>query len=223
MLEELLNGTGVGAVPTPEAAGTRDAEASPRDGMGAGGAERGFASEAEPAPMPSAPHHPSSSSGFVRHHIEEEAADEDDIEPKITPPPLTGPRRNQQRTRSLAPPVVEKAAELSPAQRLLILDTWQRSGLPAGDFATLVGVSKHTLYAWKKRFDEEGPGGLLDRPRGVRCGSKLPDLTKRTILMLKQSNPEWGCQRISDMLARGPALPANALELARQGMPKAPF
>jgi transposase len=43
----------------------------------------------------------------------------------------------------------------------------------------LVGVSKHTLYAWKKRFEEEGPAGLMDRPRGVAKGSKLPDLTKR--------------------------------------------
>ena len=33
----------------------------------------------------------------------------------------------------------------SPHERLLILDTWQRSGLPAGDFGPLVGVSKHTL------------------------------------------------------------------------------
>jgi hypothetical protein len=32
------------------------------------------------------------------------------------------------------------------------LDTWRRSGLPAGDFA-LVGLSKHTLYVWKKRFE----------------------------------------------------------------------
>src|SRR4029453_7878930 len=39
----------------------------------------------------------------------------------------------------------------SPHERLLILDTWQRSGLPAGDFAPLVGLSKHTLYLWKKR------------------------------------------------------------------------
>jgi len=36
----------------------------------------------------------------------------------------------------------------------LILDTWQRSGLPGGDFAALVGVSKHTLYAWKKKVLE---------------------------------------------------------------------
>jgi transposase InsO family protein len=33
--------------------------------------------------------------------------------------------------------------------------------------------------------------------------------------MLKQAHPEWGCQRISDMLARGPALAASATSVAR--------
>jgi len=33
--------------------------------------------------------------------------------------------------------------------------------------------------------------------------------------MLKQANPEWGCQRISDMLVRGPALPASASAVAQ--------
>jgi transposase InsO family protein len=104
---------------------------------------------------------------------------------------------------------------LTPQQRLLLLDTWQRSGLPAGDFAALVGVSKFTLYAWKKKFDTQGPAGLLDQPRGGPSGSKLPELTKRTILMLKQANPEFGCQKISDLLLRGPALPASPAAVAR--------
>ena len=98
---------------------------------------------------------------------------------------------------------------------MLLLDTWQRSGLPAGDFAALVGVSKFTLYTWKKKFDTLGPAGLLDQPRGAPSGSRMPELTKRTILMLKQANPEWGCQKISDMLLRGPALPASATAVAR--------
>jgi transposase InsO family protein len=104
---------------------------------------------------------------------------------------------------------------ITPQQRLLLLDTWQRSGLPAGDFADLVGIARPTLLAWRRRFEEEGPAGLLDKPKGAPPGSKLPDLTKRTILMLKSANPEWGCQRISDMLARGPALPASASAVAR--------
>jgi transposase InsO family protein len=103
----------------------------------------------------------------------------------------------------------------SPHERLLILDTWQRSGLPARDFAPLVGISKHTLYLWKKRFTQHGPAGLMERPRGATTGSKLPEVTKRTIVMLKQLHPDWGCQRISDELLRGPALAAGAAAVAR--------
>lgn len=103
----------------------------------------------------------------------------------------------------------------SPHERLLILDTWQRSGLPAGDFAPLVGVSKHTLYLWKKRFTQHGPAGLAEHPRGVTTGSKLPEVTKRTIVMLKELHLDWGCQRISDELMRGPALAASATAVAR--------
>lgn len=102
-----------------------------------------------------------------------------------------------------------------PHERLLILDTWQRSGLPAGDFAPLVGLSKHTLYLWKKRFAEHGPAGLAERPRGAKMGSKLSEVTRRTIVMLKQAHPEWGCQRISDELVRGPAMAASPGAVAR--------
>src|SRR6266702_2960907 len=118
------------------------------------------------------------------------------------------------RGRRLGQPGQPKAPLTAP-QRLLLLDTWRRSGLPAGDFAALVGLSKHTLYAWKKKFDRQGPAGLLDQPRGGPTGSKLPELTKRTILMLKEDNPCWGCQRISDMLLRGPALPASPAAVSR--------
>jgi transposase InsO family protein len=135
------------------------------------------------------------------------------------PPRLTGGNGRRQRvlTKNNVAGLLPRVApqDLTPTQRLLLLDTWQRSGLPAGDFAAMVGISKHTLYIWKRKFEEEGPGGLMDRPRGGPKGSRLPELTKRTILMLKQSNPDWGCQRISDMLMRGPALPASPSAVAR--------
>ena len=55
----------------------------------------------------------------------------------------------------------------------------------------------------------------MDQARGAPAGSRLPELTQRTILMLKQAHPDWGCQQISDMLLRGPALPASAAAVAR--------
>src|SRR5262245_50619182 len=67
------------------------------------------------------------------------------------PPNLKArPRRGR-----LLKPEDARGLNFTPEQRLMILDTWQRSKLPAGDFAPLVGLSKHTLYAWKKRFDRE--------------------------------------------------------------------
>jgi len=136
------------------------------------------------------------------------------------PPPapefsFSQPPRPKPAGRALVKPDLNKAPTHKPEERLLLLDCWQRSGLPAKDFAALVGVSKHTLYAWKKAFTQHGPAGLMEQRRGVKEGSRLPELTKRAILMLKQTNPDWGCERISAMLARGPALPASPGAVAR--------
>jgi transposase InsO family protein len=111
-------------------------------------------------------------------------------------------------------PMLKSPATMTPEQRLLILDTWRRSGLPAGDFAEMVGMSKHTLYAWKSRFEKEGPAGLMDKPKGQK-GGRLPDITRRSIIMLKEDHPDWGCQRISDVLMRGPGLAASPTTVSR--------
>jgi transposase InsO family protein len=97
----------------------------------------------------------------------------------------------------------------------MILDCWQRSGLPGQEFTTLVGVSKHTVFAWKRRFTREGPAGLLEQSRGAREGRRLLELTQRTIPLLKQAHPDWGCERISQMMLRGPALPASPPAVVR--------
>ena len=152
---------------------------------------------ASPAPCEASPHSPSAAQAQALHG-----------QPV---PALSGRRRG-------GPTLVKPVAEpngVTPEQRLLLLDTWKRSGLPAADFAAMVGVTRHTLYAWKRKFEEQGPGGLIDRPRGGPRGSRVHELTRRTILMLKEANPGWGCQRISDMLLRGPALPASPGAVAR--------
>jgi transposase InsO family protein len=199
--------------PVPLSALGLGAEAAIRDAGESGTAERGFASGAEPdspAVAPSADSRVGTSSSG--------SADDDLVDSDLTDdavaPALAGRGRSRRRGRRLVPPR-SAAQPMTPEQRLLLLDTWQRSGLPAGDFAALVGISKHTLFAWKKKFAESGPAGLMDQPKGGPWGSRLPELTKRTILMLKQANPEWGCQRISDMLLRGPALPASPSAVAR--------
>src|SRR5262245_6826476 len=55
------------------------------------------------------------------------------------------PRRQQPARGTRLARRPDSGPALTPQQRLLLLDAWRRSGLPAGDFAPLVGVSKHTL------------------------------------------------------------------------------
>ena len=68
-------------------------------------------------------------------------------------PRLTGRRRGP---RALVKPETRDKT-LSAEERLLVLDTWKRSGLPASEFAALVGLSAPTLYIWRRKFLEEGP------------------------------------------------------------------
>ncbi len=131
-----------------------------------------------------------------------------DAEPAPEPPfePAPGrPRRGRRLTKKASP----SRRHLSGEQRLLALDTWQRSGLPAKDFAPLLGVSPHSLYKWRQLLIDEGPARLLAKPGRKRVGSALPIATRRAIQLLKETHPEWGCQRISDELSRGPALAAS--------------
>ncbi len=119
---------------------------------------------------------------------------------------LSGPRRGKRTVR------VDEGAtriHLRPAQRLLILDTWVRSKLPAREFADLFGLSPHTLYSWKKRFDEEGPAGLEGSPRGRPRGSRISEAAKRAILLMKAQHPQWGQDRLHAMLLRTDGLAAS--------------
>jgi transposase InsO family protein len=203
--------------PVPDSGGVGRAQRSePERSDG----ERSGARPAPPAtPVASPGNQPSPDDLSPDADADQGQEDDSEPEPADSDPGAEDLRRLRRTGRVRGRRLVKREATTTPAisaeQRLLLLDTWQRSQLPAKDFAALVGVSKHTLYAWKKAFDTQGPSGLMERPRGGPSGSRLSDLTKRTILMLKQANPDWGCQKISDLLLRGPALPASAAAVAR--------
>lgn len=120
----------------------------------------------------------------------------------------------RRRRRTLQKPELPRGP-ITAAQKVLLLDTWHRSGLPARDFAALTGLSRHTLYVWRQKFKKEGPAGLEEKPRGGPRGSRLADVTRRSILMLKESHPDWGVERISSVLFRGQGLGASPQAVAR--------
>jgi transposase InsO family protein len=152
---------------------------------------------------------------------EEESAGEpegSDEESAIANPPVLAGRRKGSPLRRTGPEEVSiepSGSALSGGQRMLILDAWSRSQLKASEFARLVGVERHTLYAWKRRFEEFGPAGLVERKRGGPSGSRMPEATRRAILMMKESHPEWGCDRLHDMLLRSAGFAASSGAIAR--------
>jgi transposase InsO family protein len=130
-------------------------------------------------------------------------------------PLLAGRRKGGPMRREEGPQLDVTGAALSGEQRLLILDAWTRTGLTAWEFGRIAGVSGHTLCAWRRRFEEFGPAGLDERKRGAPKGSRVPEATKRAILMMKGQHEEWGCERIHDMLMRSDGFMASAGAVAR--------
>lgn len=121
--------------------------------------------------------------------------------------PRPAPRRRGRRT--VAPDAAATRVRLTPAQRLLALDVWKRSGLDGTEFAPLIGASPYTLYDWKRKFAESGPAGLEDRPRGGRSSDRMCEAVRRSILMTKELHPDWGSERIHHQMARSHGLSAS--------------
>jgi transposase InsO family protein len=121
--------------------------------------------------------------------------------------PYRGPGRPN-RLKKTARPEAGRERAFTGEQRLLMLDTWLRSKLPATEFSELVGVRAHTLYSWRKRFEKDGPAGLVGRRKGAK-GSRLPEPVRRAILMMKEQRPDWGQDRLHDMLLRSEGLQAS--------------
>ncbi len=123
-------------------------------------------------------------------------------------------RRSARRTARTVSADEVRVAGFTGEQRLLLLDAWIRSNLSATDFAALVGVTPTTLYGWRKRFDAQGPAALLGHRKGT-SGSRLPEPTRRSILMMKDAHPDWGQDRLHDMLLRTNGLSASPSAIQR--------
>jgi transposase-like protein len=96
-------------------------------------------------------------------------------------PPLAARRKG----RALSRPEPERPS-LTAEQRLLILDSWMRSKLSAPDFAPLVGVSPHTLYAWKRRTQSRRRAAR----RSTLAWRRWAGVAGRTMMATKQTKPK---------------------------------
>src|SRR5262249_54034021 len=149
--------------------------------------------QGEPAPAPATDPTPAPPTGLP----EPPAAAVAPVATAAGPPELAR-RQTPRRGRRLIPqpaPATPALTPPPPPQALRRLAPGHRGALPAGACAARGGLSQPTRYRWKHRFDAQGPGGLMDQPRGGPAGSQLPELTKRTLLLLTQAHPDCGCPK----------------------------
>lgn len=74
-------------------------------------------------------------------------------------------------------------------------------GVSASAIAGQVGVSSSVFSKWVRRYRKEGRSGFV-RFRGSRSSGKLPSAVKERIVAIKESEPQSGVRRISDILKR---------------------
>ncbi|MFI7337208.1 IS481 family transposase [Streptomyces sp. NPDC050085] len=75
-------------------------------------------------------------------------------------------------------------------------------GSPIGEVAVRYGTSRQTLHNWRRRFEQEGLPGLLDRSRRPRNSpTRLSAEVEAEICELRRQHPRWGARRISHELA----------------------
>jgi transposase len=79
----------------------------------------------------------------------------------------------------------------------------QVDGLTVTEVAEKFGVSRQTVHAWLRRYEDGGLDGLADRShRPVSCPHQMPAAVEARVCELRREYAYWGPVRIAHQLAR---------------------
>jgi transposase InsO family protein len=86
-----------------------------------------------------------------------------------------------------------KHARLTPKGRALLIERVRKEGWSVATASQAAGVSRRTAYKWLRRFDDEGPEGLVDRSsRPLRSPNSMPTRQlKRCEKLRRKRWPFW--------------------------------
>ncbi len=83
------------------------------------------------------------------------------------------------------------------------------AGMPVTEVAEKYGVSRQSVHAWLRRYEQAGLGGLVDRPkRPLSCPHQVSAEVEARVCELRRAHPRWGPVRLAFELARGGVSPA---------------
>jgi len=87
--------------------------------------------------------------------------------------------------------------------RLEVLLEPERTGQSVAEVCRRRGISRTTLYAYKRRYELEGPAGLEPRSRRpTRSPAQIEVELEVRICQLRKHHPRWGARRIRSELRR---------------------
>lgn len=77
------------------------------------------------------------------------------------------------------------------------------SGVPVSEVAARFGVSRQSVHAWIRRYEQGGLGGLMDRSRRPEsCPHQVSAEVETAVCELRREHPRWGPLRLVHELGR---------------------
>lgn len=82
------------------------------------------------------------------------------------------------------------------------------AGVPVIEVAERYGVSRQSVHAWVRRYEQGGLGGLMDRSRRPEsCPHQVSAEVEAAVCELRREHPRWGPLRLGHELARAGVTP----------------
>jgi transposase InsO family protein len=77
------------------------------------------------------------------------------------------------------------------------------AGVPVTEVADRYGVSRQSVHAWVRRYEQGGLGGLMDRSRRPEsCPHQVSVEIETAVCELRREHPRWGPLRLAHELGR---------------------
>jgi transposase len=68
-----------------------------------------------------------------------------------------------------------------------------QAGVPVTEVAARFGVSRQSVHAWLRRYEQGGLGGLADRSRRLEsCPHQVSAGVEAAVCELRREHPKWG-------------------------------
>lgn len=110
-------------------------------------------------------------------------------------------------------------------QKTQFLSEYLRGSLSFAEVCRRYEVSRKTGYKWIRRYDDEGPSGLVDRSRQPHSHPRqTPEAVRAAIVEQRRRHPSWGAKKLLRVLAKAhpdiawPSRRTASEILARQGL-----